>query len=95
MPKLAKNYYRTAGNQKKVNCYMANIPKDIVNKAGIQENDEINIREEYGKIIIEKRYYYTCMECGYEWEDGKPYGSQSTCPRCGVGDLHCEDLREK
>ena len=93
MPKLAKHYYITNDGQKKINCYMANIPKELVKKAGIDEDDEINIREEYGTIVIEKRYHYTCMECEYEWEDGKPYTLTSACPRCRVGDLHCVDLR--
>jgi len=93
MPKLSKQIY-IANNEKRINCYTAHIPKRIVQEAEIDDDDEINIRVEYDKIIIEKRYYYTCMECGYEWQDGKSYSITSNCPKCGCGDLRCVDLRE-
>lgn len=94
MPKLAKNYYRTRDGQKKINCYMANIPKTIVNKAGIEDEDEIAIHEEYGAIIIEKRWHCTCMECDTEWESGQDYGLWALCPRCHCGDVRFEERDE-
>ena len=88
MPKLAKNYYRTAKGDKRINCYMVNIPKEVVKKSDIEDTDEIAIYEELGAIIIKKKYHCTCMECGYEWDSGEEYNIQTACPRCKVGDIH-------
>lgn len=88
MPKLAKNYYRTAKGEKRINCYMANIPKEVVEASNIQEDDEIAVYQEFGMIVINKKYHCTCMECGFEWDSGKDYRIQSCCPRCKVGDIH-------
>ena len=30
MPKLAKNMYTTAKGERKLNCYVVNIPKEVV-----------------------------------------------------------------
>jgi len=87
--RLAKNYYSTANGERRLNCYSVNIPKEIIKSSEIEEDDEIRIYVEYGRIIIEQKYYYVCEECGYEWPSGKPYTVQSSCPRC-----HCGDLRE-
>lgn len=54
MPKLMKNYYRTSNGDKRVNCYMANIPKEVVRKTDILDDDEIKIYAKNKKIIIEK-----------------------------------------
>lgn len=54
MPKLMRNYYRTSNGEKRVNCYMANLPKSVVEKSNIQEDDEIIIYTKDSKIIIEK-----------------------------------------
>lgn len=54
MPKLAKNYYRTAKGEKKLNCYLIHIPKEIVKKTNISENDDVKVYEKNKKIIIER-----------------------------------------
>lgn len=88
MPKLAKQKYTTAKGERKVNCYLVTIPKRVVEESEIQEDDEISVYQEYGMIVINKKYHCTCMECGFEWESGKDYGIQSCCPNCKVGDIH-------
>ncbi|MBQ6632462.1 MAG: AbrB/MazE/SpoVT family DNA-binding domain-containing protein [Romboutsia sp.] len=94
MPKLAKNYYRKANGEKRINCYMANIPKEIVRKSGIEGDDEIAVYEWYGEIIIKKRWHCTCMECDTEWDSGKDYGVCDECPRCHCGDIKYEENSE-
>ena len=94
MPRLAKNYYRTKEGHKRINCYMANIPKEIVKKAGLEDDDEIAIREEYGTIVILKKWHCTCMECGIEWESGELPSITSSCPSCHCGDIRFEDNGE-
>lgn len=54
MTKLAKNYYRTAKGEKKLNCFSVNIPKELVNKTNIKEEDNIKVSVKGNKIIIEK-----------------------------------------
>lgn len=54
MPKLAKNYYYGKNGERKVNCYVVNISKEILNKTGIKDTDTVNIITKDGKIIIEK-----------------------------------------
>ena len=89
MPKLAKNYYRTSKGDKRVNCYMANIPKEVVSKTEISEDDDINIYAEDSKIIIErKEHHFVCMGCGCEWEDSN---KQTICPKCKVANIYMED----
>lgn len=55
MSKLAKIMYSTAKGERKLNCYVKNIPKEIVKQAGINENDDLLVRAEKGKIIIERK----------------------------------------
>ncbi len=54
MPKLAKNYYYGKNGERKVNCYLVNIPKTILSKTNISDGDEIKISVKNNKIIIEK-----------------------------------------
>lgn len=55
MPKLAKNMYVSVKTgEKKLNCYMIHIPKNIVNNTNITESSEIKIYSKDNKIIIEK-----------------------------------------
>lgn len=54
MPKLAKQKYTTAKGERKINCYLATIPKIVVKKSGIEDSDEIKVYAESNKIIIEK-----------------------------------------
>ena len=52
--KLNKMYYYK-NNKKEVNCYVARISKKILEQTNIQDNDDINIKAENNKIIIEKK----------------------------------------
>ena len=88
MPKLVKQKWANAKGERKVYNYLAPIPKTIVEKAEIGEDDEIIVYEYYGEIVVAKKYHCTCEECGYEWDSGKPDSIQSYCPRCKVGDVH-------
>ena len=54
MPKLAKNKYRTLGGEVKVNSYLISIPKKVVSETNIKETDNLKVRAENNKIIIEK-----------------------------------------
>lgn len=54
MPKLAKNMYTDSKGVRKINCYVCNIPKVIVDKTDLKDK-EIKISTENDKIIIEKR----------------------------------------
>ena len=53
MPKLAKNMYTTAKGERKLNCYVVNIPKEVVEKTNLEDVD-LKISSKYNKIIIEK-----------------------------------------
>lgn len=88
MGKLVKQKWTNAGGERKIYGYMAQIPKAVIEKANIDDDDEIIAYEWHGDIIISKKYHCTCMECGFEWDSGKPYSIQSACPRCKVGDIH-------
>ena len=88
MAKLIKQKWTNAKGERKVFSYMVTIPKKIIEKAGMEDDDEIITYESYGNVIISKKYHCTCMECGFEWDDGKAYNIQSCCPRCKVGDIH-------
>lgn len=55
MSKLAKLMYYTSKGERKLNCYVKNIPKEVVKQAGIKEDDELIERAEDGKIIIERK----------------------------------------
>jgi len=50
MAKLNKLYYYTRKGEKKVNCYCIRIPKEMVEKARLQE--DVKIIVENDKIII-------------------------------------------
>lgn len=54
MPKLTKNYYYGKNGERKINCYLINISKDVVQKATIKDDEELKIYAKDGKIIIEK-----------------------------------------
>ena len=88
LAKLAKQYYTTANGERKLNCYILTIPKAVIEKTDITENDELVVIEETGEIKITKKYHCTCMECGYEWDSGEAYNIQTACPICKVGDVH-------
>lgn len=53
MAKLSKNYYYNKKGEQKINCYVCNIPKAIVDKTNIKDN-EIKITSKDNKIIIER-----------------------------------------
>lgn len=55
MTKLNKKYYYDKDNNKKLNCFFVNLSKEIVKKTDIQENDDINVRVNNKKIIIERK----------------------------------------
>lgn len=55
MAKLGKNYYRTARGEKRLNCYMVPIAKEIIAQTNINERDELKISVYQNKIVIEKR----------------------------------------
>lgn len=54
MAKLGKNSYRTAKGEKKLNCYMVPLTKELVAQTNITESDELKITTKDNKIIIEK-----------------------------------------
>lgn len=54
MSKLNKMYYYTAKHERKLNCYYMPIPKEMVEKAQLQEV-EVQLKVENGKIIIERK----------------------------------------
>lgn len=54
MPKLAKNMWTNSKGERKVNCYLINLSKEIVSQTNINEEDEVKIYVKDNKIIIEK-----------------------------------------
>ena len=54
MQKLKKNYYYNKEGQRKLNCYMIFISKQQLQKSNINEDDNIEVKSEGDKIIIEK-----------------------------------------
>lgn len=54
MSKLSKNYYYAKNGDRKVNCYLVNIPKAVVEATNIKDS-ELNIYAKDNKIIIEKK----------------------------------------
>lgn len=54
MPKLAKNMWTNSKGERKVNCYLINLSKEIVSQTNITEEDEVKIYVKDNKIIIEK-----------------------------------------
>lgn len=51
--KLVKSYYYSRNGEKKVNTYLINIPKAIVEEAKLQDQ-QLKVTADKGKIIIEK-----------------------------------------
>ena len=55
MPKLTKNMYRSVKTgERRLNCYLIHIPKEVVSKAGIKEDDDVMVYAKNNKIVIEK-----------------------------------------
>ena len=54
MSKLNKNYYYSRTGERKVNCYIVNVPKEVLQKSCIKEDDFIRVYAKDNKIIIEK-----------------------------------------
>ena len=55
MAKLGKNYYRTAKGEKRLNCYMIPLAKELIAKTNITDQDELKISVKDNKIIVEKQ----------------------------------------
>jgi hypothetical protein len=55
MGKLNKQVYYNSKGEKKINCYHIIVSKEIVAKAGINEDDEIEVKAQGKKIIVEKK----------------------------------------
>lgn len=55
MAKLAKLKYKTLGGDVKINTYNATISKKIVAESGLDPEEEITVKAEKGKIIIEQK----------------------------------------
>ena len=53
MAKLVKNYYYGKNGEKKLNCYLTHISKDVVEKSNIKDDKDIIIYAKGNKIIIE------------------------------------------
>ena len=54
MKKLNKMYYYTSTGEKKLNCYYVPLPKELVEKAEL-ENVDIEVKREGNRIIIERK----------------------------------------
>jgi hypothetical protein len=54
MTKLAKQYWINAKGERKVNCYKATIPRELVEKLGLQDR-EIKVKIIDNKLIIDKQ----------------------------------------
>lgn len=54
MQKIKKNYYYGKNGEKKINSYMVYISKKIIKDSNIKETDNLDVRAEKDKIIIEK-----------------------------------------
>lgn len=54
MKKFNKMYYYTKTGEKKLNCYYINIPKELVEKVGLEEAN-IQVKVDQNKIVIEKK----------------------------------------
>ena len=61
MAKLAKVMYGTAKGERKLNCYMKSIPKEVVKQAGINEDDDLQVYAKDNKIIIERKKKYVSI----------------------------------
>ena len=54
MTKLAKQYWINAKGERKVNCYKATIPRELVEKLELQDK-EIQVKIIDNKIVIDKK----------------------------------------
>lgn len=54
MAKLGKNSYTTAKGERKLNCYIINISKEVVDQTDLADK-ELIIYAKNGKIIIDKK----------------------------------------
>lgn len=54
MAKLVKQNYKTKDGQVKLHCYKLTLSKEIINEAKINSEDELIIKVENGKIVIER-----------------------------------------
>lgn len=54
MPKLVKNMWTNSKGERKLNCYSVTVPKEVVQKTNINEDDELLVYSDSEKIIIEK-----------------------------------------
>ena len=54
MGKLAKQMYITAKGERKLNCFVINIPKEVVLKTNLIDKEVVVYAKE-NKIIIEKK----------------------------------------
>lgn len=54
MQKIKKNYYYNKNGEKKINSYMIYISKELIRKSNINETDNIEVKTDGEKIIIEK-----------------------------------------
>lgn len=54
MTKLAKQYWINAKGEKKVNCYKATIPRELVEKLDLQDK-EIKVKIIDNKLVIDKQ----------------------------------------
>lgn len=55
MAKLNKQVYYNSKGEKKLNCYHVIVPKEIVGQTNIKETDELEVRAENNKLIVEKK----------------------------------------
>ena len=54
MAKLRIQKYRLPDGTSKINCYNIAVPKKVANEAGITPDDQLTIKPENGRIIVER-----------------------------------------
>lgn len=54
MPKLVKQMYYNRDGVEKINCYHIYIPRELAEQTGLEKEDNVSIKAEGNKIIIEK-----------------------------------------
>lgn len=54
MAKFKKMYYYTSKAEKKLNCYYITIPKELVEKVNLQD-EEVSVKVEDDKLVIDKQ----------------------------------------
>lgn len=55
MTKLVKQKYYTSTGEAKVNCYRIMLTKEQIKASEINEDDDLEIKTEKNKIVIEKK----------------------------------------